>query len=68
MQHDFYGLVMLVLTSQDAGGTINSTIALLVQNDMQNDFFSHLIVLELASSSHDVKDIVCSTTAFIRSR
>ena len=36
------------------------------KNDMQHDFFSHLILLTLASASCDANGIVNSTIVFIR--
>ena len=38
------------------------------QNEVQHDFFGHLVPLALVLVSHNVKGIINGTIAFLRSR
>ena len=38
------------------------------ENEVQHDFFHHVMLMALAFLSHDVNGIVNNTTVFLRSR
>ena len=64
-------MMPLALVSNHANSMKTDTIILFGQDDegeVQHDLFGHIMLLALASASHDTEDIVNSTIAFLTLR